>query len=409
MTLLAALAGLWWVALVCLLLGSTLLALLQPALAARRAVAGERRPVSVLVPLRQVEEAESEANQALLRLDHPGLEILFSVSDAEPSRRSGEGGVAKQRRMGCGPLPVSYPDEAVQADHTPSDPTSSGHLPHFVEKALTISVHVTTPIPGANPKIANLIEPVEAAEHDLLLIKDAATILPPGALAAMMTSLTPGVGLVSCVPVARRPGNFPALVEASLVNSYGGRLLLALSALGGGAGIGAAMLLRRGDLEAAGGISTILRAVADDHALAKLLQAKGLRPVFAAATVDQDLGARRPGEIWQRHLRWAICRRLEEPLAFAAEPLTGLPAACLAALAGAALFGLPAIPLLALTILLWPAAECVLAWRKSWPLSPAMPLAVLAREALMPVLWLNALAARRLAWGTATIALSGRH
>ena len=168
------------------------------------------------------------------------------------------------------------------------------------------------------------------------------------------------------------------------------------------------MLLRRRDLQAAGGLSAILNAVADDHALAKLLRGRGLRPVFAGATVDQDLGARRPGQIWQRHLRWAICRRLEEPLAFAAEPLTGLPAACLAAFAGAAFLGLPAMSLLVLTILLWPAAECVLAWRKGWPLIWAMPFAVLLREVIMPALWLNALLARRLAWGTATIALAGR-
>lgn len=365
MTLLMGLAALWWAGLIAVLLGSTLLALLQPALAARRAVAGERGPISVLVPLRRIEETKSEANRKLLDLDYPGLEVLFSVS--------GEGGTVR---------------------HDESD----GH----------ISLLFTTPIPDANPKIANLIESVEAAVHDLLLIKDAATILPPGALAAMTASLVPGVGLVCAVPVARAPGNFAALLEASLVNTYGGRLLLALSTLGGGAGIGAAMLLRRGDLQAAGGLQAILNAVADDHALAKLLKGRGLRPVFAGATVDQDLGVRRPGQIWKRHLRWAICRRLEEPLAFAAEPLTGLPAACLAALAGAAFLGLPAIPLLVLTLCLWPAAECILAWRKGWPLIWAMPFAVLAREAIMPALWLNALLARRLVWGTATIALAGR-
>lgn len=367
------LAGLWWTALVSLLLGSTLLALLQPALAARRAVAGERGPISVLVPLRRIEETRSEANRKLLDLDYAGLEVLFSVSCKKAE---------------------------VAASHPPMEGEGM--------KRARASLLFTSPIPDANPKIANLVESVEAAVHDLLLIKDAATILPPGALAAMTASLASGVGLVCAVPVARRPANFAALLEASLVNTYGGRLLLALSALGGGAGIGAAMLLRRGDLQAAGGLSAILDAVADDHALAKLLKGKGLRPVFASATVDQDLGSRQPGEIWQRHLRWAICRRLEEPLAFAAEPLTGLPAACLAALAVAAFLGLPAIPLLVLSIFLWPTAECALAWRKGWPLSPAMPFAVLLREAIMPALWLNALLARRLAWGSATIALAGR-
>ena len=42
------------------------------------------------------------------------------------------------------------------------------------------------------------------------------------------------------------------------------------------------------------------------------------------------------------------------------------------------------------------------------PPAPDTPLAVLLREAIMPALWLNALAARRLAWGGTTIALAGR-
>ncbi|WP_448954269.1 glycosyltransferase [Labrys neptuniae] len=360
MTPLAGLAGLWWAGLITLLLGSTVMALLQPVLARRRAGQGARAPVSVLVPLRRIEEVDSEANRALADLDYPELEVLFSV----------------RREPAHPPLP---------------------------EKGKRARVFLTTPIVGANPKIANLIEPVEAAVHDLLLIKDTATVLLPETLAAMVASLTPGVGLVAAVPVARRPGNFAATLEASLINTYGGRMLLALSALGGGAGIGAAMLLRRSDLKAAGGLRAIAHALADDHALAKLLQRHGLRPVFAAATVDQVLGMRRPGEIWRRHLRWAICRRLEEPLAFVVEPLIGLPAACLTALAGAAFLGLPSLSLLIVTLLAWPAAECLLAWRKGWPLGWTMPSAILLREMLMPALWLHALLARRLAWGTTTL------
>ena len=37
--------------------------------------------------------------------------------------------------MGCGPQMAPYPGRLQLAGHTPSDPTSSGHLPHFVEKA----------------------------------------------------------------------------------------------------------------------------------------------------------------------------------------------------------------------------------------------------------------------------------
>jgi ceramide glucosyltransferase len=168
------------------------------------------------------------------------------------------------------------------------------------------------------------------------------------------------------------------------------------------------MLLRRSDLQRAGGLEAIATAVADDHALARLLGGQGLRTVFAAETVDQALGGRSLAQIWRRHLRWAICRRLEEPLAFFAEPLTGLLAACVAGCGVAYVLDLPAALLLAATIVLWPLVETALAALKGWPLAWTTPLAILARELAMPLLWLNALLARRIAWGSASISIPAR-
>ncbi|WP_413991558.1 glycosyltransferase family 2 protein [Labrys okinawensis] len=384
MILLAGLLGLWWLATVGLLLGSAGLACRHPwkrgrafgnvglATSAMAEVAVETdTPISILVPLREESEAESEANAALMELDYPACEILFS---------------AKRRH----------------------DDEGTGLPPQLRGEGFRVAFIPTTCRPGWNPKLANLVEPIVAATYELILVKDAATFLPPHALRAMIAALGPGVGLVSAIPIARRPRGFAAQVEAALINTYGARMLSALSALGGGAGIGAAMLFRRGDLERAGGLSAIGAAIADDHALAKLLAGLGLRIVLASATVDQELGARSLREIWRRHLRWAICRRLEEPLAFWAEPFTGLAAACLASLGAAHSLDIPPVAMLLATMLLWPVVEILLAALRGWPLSPATPLAILARELAMPALWLNALLARRIVWGAAAIPVSTR-
>jgi ceramide glucosyltransferase len=425
MSMLAGLLSVWWCALVALLLGSALLAALQPWLARGRAGHAERPPVSVLVPLRREEEAQSQANGALGQLDYPAFEILFSVKrDSQRTGLSSQGAGLPPHEAGEGPgegcgqdmalhsdrslLPKLNPERRALAGHTPSDPTSSGHLPQLRGEGFRAALVTTAPRPNFNPKLANLIEPIEIAANDLLLIKDTATVLPPNGLTAMVAALMPGVGLVCAVPIARAPHGLLAQIEAALINTYGARLLLALSALGGGAGIGAAMLLRRSDLQRAGGLETIATAVADDHALARLLGGQGLRTVFAAETVDQALGGRRLAQIWRRHLRWAICRRLEEPLAFFAEPLTGLLAACVAGCGVAYVLDLPAARLLAATIVLWPLVETALAALKGWPLAWTTPLAILARELAVPLLWLNALLARRIVWGSASIPIPAR-
>jgi ceramide glucosyltransferase len=278
-----------------------------------------------------------------------------------------------------------------------------------VEKANRAARFIETAArPGFNPKIANLLQPLDAAAHDFLLVKDAGTALAPGTLAAMMRGFVAGTGLVCAVPIGRAPRSFAASVEAALINTYGARLVLAASVLGAGAGLGAAMLLDRRDLRAAGGLGAIATTIADDHALAKILGRQGLRTVLAVPTVDQDLGARRFADVWRRHLRWAVCRRVEEPMAFHAEPLVGLVAACLAAWFGADWLGISWALLLAAAIVLWPLAEMILAILKGWPVTAGMPFAIIVREMLMPVLWLAALLTREIAWGSTRIPVRRR-
>jgi ceramide glucosyltransferase len=419
---LAAAMGLWWCALIALLFGSAALALMQPWVAAGRASNEKRPPVSVLVPLREAGEAESVANASIIGLDYPELEVLFSVKEADqgkvqddgvehtsPSERCGEGGPTKSGRMGCGPLTRPHWEKMWAAGHTPSGLAGQVHLPYFVEKANRAARFIETAArPGFNPKIANLLEPLDAAAHDFLLIKDAGTALAPGTLAAMMRGFVAGTGLVCAVPIGRAPRSFAASVEAALINTYGARLVLAASVLGAGAGLGAAMLLDRRDLRAAGGLGAIATTIADDHALAKILGRQGLRTVLAVPTVDQDLGARRFADVWRRHLRWAVCRRVEEPMAFHAEPLVGLVAACLAAWFGADWLGISWALLLAAAIVLWPLAEMILAILKGWPVTAGMPFAIILREMLMPVLWLAALLTREIAWGSTRIPVRRR-
>lgn len=345
--MIALLALLAWGLIMGLMLGSAGLAAL-PARSAR----GRARPISVVIPLADDHPGLTAATESVLGAS-PETEIILAARDP------GHPAVARASAAGrC---------RVVQSDRRAA----------------------------RNPKIANLMASVAASQHEILLIKDGLSRMPDGEIAAMQAALDrPGVGLVAAVPIARAPASFAAQVEGALINTHGARLLLAAARLGQGFGIGAAMMMRAADLARAGGLGRA-DAIADDAALARTFAGIGLRTALAG-TADQDLGARSWPEVWRRHVRWALCRRLEAPHAFVGEPLVGLPAASLCAWLAA-----PALPgLILATPLAWIGAECALAASRGWPLSVSTPAAILVREALLPLLWLTALWTRRVRWGS---------
>lgn len=365
-TLLAvqALAFAWWAAALLLLAGSTAAALAKPA-------ASRRRPeplsplVSVLVPMKADSAGLADATTSLLRDLPPGGEIIFSA--AEETCPALDSACALARAL----------------------------LPPGQWRAMR-----TTPIVNANPKVANLVQPFAAARHEVLVVKDAETVLPPGHIAAMARELRPGVGLVVSVPIATAPASPAGEIECAVVNTYGARLLLAASTAGIGIGIGAVMMMRRADVARADALRLMAASIADDHALSKAMRHVGLRTVMTSATVGQAIGPRRVAEVWRRHLRWARCRRAEAPLAFALEPFAGAAAAALAAALFVPAVGLPSLLGVAATAGAWVAAETLLAALKGWHLSRWAPVAILVREAALPVLWTAALASRSAGWAT---------
>jgi ceramide glucosyltransferase len=355
-------ASAWWAAALILLLGSTVAALLQPWIR-RRGPLPDCPPVSVLVPLKSDTAGLGAATRSIFAQGSSVREVIFSAAEEQSPA-------------------IDHVLEIAGAAAVPG----------------TWRLVRTARAPSANPKVANLVEPIAVARNDLLLIKDADTILPPPHVSEMAASMGPRVGLVVSAPICVGPASFAGIVECAAVNTYGARLLLAASALGVGVGIGASMMVRRRDLERADAVRLMSASIADDHALAKAMRRIGLGTVMTAATVTQIVGRRQARDVWRRHHRWALCRRREEPLAFAAEPFAGAAFASIAAgLAAPALDLHPQVAALS-TVMAWVVAECSLAAAKGWPLSCWTPLAILLREALLPALSITVLASGHARW-----------
>ena len=163
-------ASLWasaafWVISVATMVVSTLATIAQPRIAARRARNREQPPVSVVVPVKMLEDQfRSGAGVRYSPRITRNFDVLASAVDPD-------GEAARSIR-------------AVFARH-PEVPTRFLHSTAKFAKS---------------PKVDNLVAPFTQATHDTILMKDANAILEPDDLAEHMRQLNADVGLVCAIP-----------------------------------------------------------------------------------------------------------------------------------------------------------------------------------------------------------------
>jgi ceramide glucosyltransferase len=97
-------------------------------------------------------------------------------------------------------------------------------------------------------------------------------------------------------------------------------------------------------------------------------------------------------------VRWARLRRATFPLHFAPEIVTTSLLTLAAAAIGGEELGVSAPAALILAAAIWYGAEASLAAVARWPLAWSSPAAWMARDALLPVLWLSGWMNARFVW-----------
>ena len=189
--------------------------------------------------------------------------------------------------------------------------------------ALDLSL-VTDPTEhGANRKVANLINMLPAAKHDLLVIADSDVHVLPAYLDAIASTLArPGTGLATLL-YAGRPATSTAaaLLGTAWINHIFLPGALLARALGRQDCLGATMALTRQTLAAIGGLETLCDEIADDQWLGRRVAQTGqsvrLAPTIVATTIP-EISIR---QLWRHELRWARTIRAIEPAAFALSAL----------------------------------------------------------------------------------------
>ncbi|MDP4021326.1 ceramide glucosyltransferase [Methylobacterium sp. NEAU 140] len=259
---------------------------------------------------------------------------------------------------------------------------------------------------SANPKLNNCVRGWEAAHHDWIVLADSNVLMPPDYLQRLQAAWRPDTGLVCATPIGTRPHGFWAEVECAFLNTLQARWQYAGEAVGLGFAQGKSMLWHRPFLEAHGGIRALAAEIAEDAAATKLVRAAGRRVNLVALPFAQPLGPRTLGEVWARQMRWARLRRVTFPLFFAPEIGSGALLPCLAAglCAGTGEAAAGMAGLLALTY----AAEFGLARRAGWHRSPRLLAAMLARDALIPLIWARAWTRGMVVWRGNPMAIEGK-
>jgi ceramide glucosyltransferase len=248
---------------------------------------GPTPPISILKPLKGVDDGLWENLVSLAEQSYPQFEILVGIEDHDDPAM----GLALKLRR-------TYPNVPIRI------------------------VTGGSPI-GLNPKVNNLNNSARFAKHELFLISDSNVRVGPDYLRAVAAELgDPKVGLVHSMLEGEGERSVGSLFENLQLNTVAAQAVCGMVMLTGKpCVIGKSMLFRRRDLERMGGFPAVANVLAEDYVMGRNFRQAGLRVVlspYPVAVIGEKWPLRR---FINRHIRWGQMRRSLVPWAFALEPV----------------------------------------------------------------------------------------
>ncbi|MGC1456635.1 MAG: ceramide glucosyltransferase [Nitrospirota bacterium] len=231
-------------------------------------------PVSILKPLKGLDDNLFDNLESFCTQDYPEHEVLFCLQDLnDPAYK-----VAKK-------VQDKYPDRDISI---------------IVEKCNA----------GLNPKVNNLIPAYRKARHPYILISDSNVMVGNRYLREIARyTRDPSVGLVSNLIHGVGGRSLGAILENLHLNSFiMGSVSFLDRFLGMPCVIGKSMLMKKVDLEALGGLIAFKDILAEDFIIGREMQKSGKTVVlsnYLVSNVNEYWGVKR---FLNRHTRWGKLR-----------------------------------------------------------------------------------------------------
>lgn len=324
-------------------------------------------PISVLKPLRGLDEGLYENLTAVVRQDYPDFEVIFGAEDAlDPA------------------LEVARRVERENPD-------------------VRIRVVTGARVRGLNPKVRALSTILDAARNEWILISDSNVRPDPGYLSAMWsTAKERGGRLVHNLLTGGGVRSLGARFENLHMNGWVAGAIAICDAFGHPIVIGKSMLMKRSDLAEVGGLESVADVLAEDYVLGAAFRERGWPVVLSPYRLRVVSGARDFGSFWNRYVRWGQLRRHIAPHYFLAEPIanpTPFLIAWLLSVQGEPFSGALTSPLVPFFLLLVRWGIEAYSVRRFAPDTDAWTLLLMPlKDLIVPGMWLASALRTRVSW-----------
>lgn len=232
-------------------------------------------PISILKPLKGLDD-DLEANlESFCQQSYPNYEIIFALEE------EGDPAGVLARKM-----KERYPDKEI-------------------------SIVVKKRDYALNPKVDNLISAYEAARYPFFLISDSDVRVPPDYLSELVAPMEdPQVGLVSNLIRGIGTRTFGSLLENLHLNSFViGHVAIFNRLFNRPTCVGKSMLIRKDVFEQIGGFAAVRNVLAEDYVIGELIDKRGKQVVTSGHLVNALNHYRTFGQFLKRHVRWGKLRR----------------------------------------------------------------------------------------------------
>lgn len=231
-------------------------------------------PVSILKPLKGIDDNLFDNLESFCMQDYPEFEIIFSLQDRNDLAYK----VARK----------------IKDKHTDKN----------------ISIMIERCDDGLNPKVNNLIPAYKASKYEHILISDSNVLVGKDYLKEIVKHMDDAeVGLVSSVIRGVGGRTAGAIFENLHLNSFViGSVCFLDKFLKMPCVVGKSMLMRKSDLESTGGFKAVKDLLAEDYIIGKRMKDMGRRVVlsdYTINTVNKYWGMK---NFLNRHIRWGKLR-----------------------------------------------------------------------------------------------------